>query len=326
MIVTFAGYDIKVGTPVVSRDGADVGTVDSTIGEDLVVTVPSAGAQMLLTESGVAAFEPDFIRLDKTAAELAAGQWERVGAPAPQAPAPQAPAPQPSHTPAPQPQVPELTPEPVPAPVAAEPEPVLAQPEPVVEPEPEPEPAPEPEPEPTPEPVGLLAKATDDDVVEDEPAPAPVADVPATPAVPTAGGQTIHLHAEDLIAAKRQVATGVVKVAKRVLVEDKAVDVDVFSEKVTVNRVDLDEDADADYAFEEGVFEIELKGEEVEVGKRVRRVGQVEVGKERLTTTQRVTGQTRREELEVDEQAYDASRPDGDVYDHVVAQRLADTD
>ncbi|GAB20096.1 hypothetical protein GOEFS_105_01070 [Gordonia effusa NBRC 100432] len=129
-----------------------------------------------------------------------------------------------------------------------------------------------------------------------------------------------------MIAAKRQVATGIVKVAKKVLVEDKAVDVDVFTEKVTVNRVDLDEDADVEYSFEEGVFEIELKGEEVEVGKRVRRVGQVEVGKERLTTTQRVTGQTRREEIEVNEEAYDASRPDGDAYDPIVAKRLADDD
>ncbi|MFW0790863.1 DUF2382 domain-containing protein [Gordonia sp. CPCC 205333] len=311
MIVTFAGYDIKVGTPVVSRDGAEVGTVDSTIGEDLVVNVTTAGTQLLLTESGVAAFEPDFIRLEKTAADISAGNYDKVGEPEP-------------------------APEPV---TVADPEPVAAEPA-TAENE-------------AAAPVGLLstpsdAPATDAPAPVDEPAPeevaapqadepvaddAPAEDAPADSAVPaaatgtpTAGGQTIHLHAEDLIAAKRQVATGVVKVAKKVLLEDKAVDVDVFTEKVTVNRVDLDEDADVEYAFEEGVFEIELKGEEVEVGKRVRRVGQVEVGKERLTTTQRVTGQTRREEIEVNEEAYDASRPDGDVYDPIVAKRLTDTD
>ena len=48
-------------------------------------------------------------------------------------------------------------------------------------------------------------------------------------------------------------------------------------------------------------------GEEVEVGKRVRRIGQVEFGKERQTRTQRVTGQTRREELEFDEEPYGGS-------------------
>ncbi|GAB20097.1 hypothetical protein GOEFS_105_01080 [Gordonia effusa NBRC 100432] len=79
MIVTFAGYDIKVGTPVVSRDGAEVGTVDSTIGEDLVVNVTTAGTQLLLTESGVAGFEPDFIRLEKTAADISAGHYDKVG-------------------------------------------------------------------------------------------------------------------------------------------------------------------------------------------------------------------------------------------------------
>ena len=90
----------------------------------------------------------------------------------------------------------------------------------------------------------------------------------------------------------------------------RVTDVDVYEEKLTVNRTELNDDVvDPNYAFEEGVFEIELRGEEVEVGKRVRRIGQVEFGKERQTRTQRVTGQTRREELEFDEGALTAAPP-----------------
>lgn len=254
MIVTFAGYDIKVGTPVVSRDGAEVGTVADTQGADLVVDVRNNPANMLLAESGVAAFEPDFIRLDLTAAKIAAGEWLSAD-PAPGASAP--------------------VPEPAPVPVAAPPAPA---PEPVVE---------------------TVAAP----VATPEPVAAPAAPAPAAPA-PEAS-RTVELHAEDLVAAKREVPTGVVKVHKKVVVDNASLDVDVFEEKLTVNRTELNDDVvDPSYNFEEGVFEIELHGEEVEVGKRVRRIGQVEFGKERQTRTQRVTGQTRREELEFDEQPY----------------------
>ncbi|GED97748.1 YsnF/AvaK domain-containing protein [Gordonia crocea] len=272
MIVTFAGYDIKVGTPVVSRDGAEVGTVADTQGADLVVDIHNTAANMLLAESGVAAFEPDFIRLDLTAAQVAEGEWVAVGGPAPVAePAAEAPAAE---------AVPEPTPEPVPAAETA-PEPAAA--EATTEP-------------PDAEPVPAAAVPA---------AAVPAAAVPAA-AVPAAeAARTVALHAEDLVAAKREVPTGVVKVHKKVVVDNASLDVDVFEEKLTVNRTELNDDVvDPNYAFEEGVFEIELRGEEVEVGKRVRRIGQVEFGKERQTRTQRVTGQTRREELEFDEQPY----------------------
>ncbi len=256
MIVTFAGYDIKVGTPVVSRDGAEVGTVADTQGADLVVDVHNNAANMLLAESGVAAFEPDFIRLDLTAAKVAEGDWVAVGRP--------------------------VAEEPVAAQLAAVTEPVV--PEPAVA---------------APEPV-----ATTVEPVPAVPVPVATIAVPA-PAAAAEAARTVELHAEDLVAAKREVPTGVVKVHKKVVVDNASLDVDVFEEKLTVNRTELNDDVvDPNYSFEEGVFEIELRGEEVEVGKRVRRIGQVEFGKERQTRTQRVTGQTRREELEFDEQPY----------------------
>lgn len=262
MIVTFAGYDIKVGTPVVSRDGAEVGTVADTQGADLVVDIQNSAQNMLLAESGVAAFEPDFIRLDLSAAQVAEGDWVAVGGAAP-----------------------DEAPAPVVEPVVVEP--VAAVP--LAEPVPAPEPVAAPEPAP-------------------DPVPVPAAPAAAAPAPTTEAARTVALHAEDLVAAKREVPTGVVKVHKKVVVDNASLDVDVYEEKLTVNRTELNDDVvDPNYAFEEGVFEIELRGEEVEVGKRVRRIGQVEFGKERQTRTQRVTGQTRREELEFDEEPYGGS-------------------
>lgn len=262
MIVTFAGYDIKVGTPVVSRDGAEVGTVADTQGADLVVDIQNSAQNMLLAESGVAAFEPDFIRLDLSAAQVAEGDWVAVGGAAPDG-----------------------APAPVVEPVVVEP--VAAVP--LAEPVPAPEPVAAPEPAP-------------------DPVPVPAAPAAAAPAPTTEAARTVALHAEDLVAAKREVPTGVVKVHKKVVVDNASLDVDVYEEKLTVNRTELNDDVvDPNYAFEEGVFEIELRGEEVEVGKRVRRIGQVEFGKERQTRTQRVTGQTRREELEFDEEPYGGS-------------------
>ena len=71
MIVTFAGYDIKVGTPVVSRDGAEVGTVARHPGRRSCRRYPEQRAEHASRGGGVAAFEPDFIRLDLTAAQVA---------------------------------------------------------------------------------------------------------------------------------------------------------------------------------------------------------------------------------------------------------------
>ena len=157
------------------------------------------------------------------------------------------------------------------------------------------------EPVPAPEPVAAPEPAP-------APVPVPAAPAAAAPAPTTEAARTVALHAEDLVAAKREVPTGVVKVHKKVVVDNASLDVDVYEEKLTVNRTELNDDVvDPNYAFEEGVFEIELRGEEVEVGKRVRRIGQVEFGKERQTRTQRVTGQTRREELEFDEEPYGGS-------------------
>jgi uncharacterized protein (TIGR02271 family) len=55
-------------------------------------------------------------------------------------------------------------------------------------------------------------------------------------------------------------------------------------------------------AFEEGVIEVPLHGEEVEVRKRTRRAGEVVVEKEQVQRTERVGGTVRREQVRVDDE------------------------
>ncbi|GAC69746.1 YsnF/AvaK domain-containing protein [Gordonia soli] len=250
MVVTFAGYDIKVGTPVVARDGAEVGTVLASDGDNLIVGVRNNGGRMLVSERGVAGFEPDFVRLDQDADWILSGRWNHEGS------------------------------------AAVAPEPQVAGPQVTTD---------------------VTTSSTNganviDGTVEGDDEEAPAATSTSDPT------HVIDLHSEDLVAAKREVATGVVRVRKKVVVDDSALDVDVFDEKVRVTRTDLDRELDTEHLFEESSFEIELRSEEVEVSKRVRVVGQVELGKDRIQRTERVTGQVRREEVEVDEVTYPAAR------------------
>lgn len=225
MVVTFAGYDIKVGTPVVGRDGTEVGTVAAAEGNDLVIDL-KGGDRMAVGEQGVAAFEPDFVRLDQDSEWIMGGSWRDAGA-------------------------------------------------------------------------GGFKGLADTDKSMD------------AAEMTTDDRRTIDLYREDLIAIKREVATGVVRISKRIVVHDEAIDVDTYHEKIKINRMDVDREADLDHLFEEESYEIELRSEEVDLGKRVRVIGQVELGKERVQRTERVTGQVRHEEVDVDESNYSVAHPIG---------------
>ncbi|MFW0796773.1 YsnF/AvaK domain-containing protein [Gordonia sp. CPCC 205515] len=232
MVVTFAGYDIKVGTPVVGRDGTEVGTVAATEGNDLVIDL-KGGDRMAVGEQGVAAFEPDFVRLDQDSEWIMGGSWRGAGA-------------------------------------------------------------------------GQFKGLVDTNKG--------MADTNASMDAAnwtTDDRRTIDLYREDLIATKREVATGVVRISKRIVVHDEAIDVETYHEKIKINRMDADREADLDHLFEEESYEIELRSEEVDLGKRVRVIGQVELGKERVQRTERVTGQVRHEEIDVDESNYSMARPIG---------------
>ena len=80
-------------------------------------------------------------------------------------------------------------------------------------------------------------------------------------------------------------------------------------ERLRVERRVVDRPADegnAD-AFREEVIEVPIRGEEVELQKRVRVAEEVEIGKERVERTEQVAGTVRREEVRVSEDAVEGT-------------------
>jgi len=114
----------------------------------------------------------------------------------------------------------------------------------------------------------------------------------------------VPVYEEDLSAAKRRVDRGVVRIEKELVTEDKTITVPVTEERVRVTRVDAADAAStastAD-AFREGVIEVPVSGEEVDVQKSARLAGEVVVEKEEVKKDKQVSGTVRREEVHVDD-------------------------
>jgi len=110
----------------------------------------------------------------------------------------------------------------------------------------------------------------------------------------------IELAEEELTAQTRPVERGAVRVDKVVTEEQRELDVPVTEERVTVNRRVVDRDvAPGETTFEEGTIDIPVRGEEIEVEKRSRVREELEIDKEAVTETERVSGTVRREEARV---------------------------
>jgi len=117
----------------------------------------------------------------------------------------------------------------------------------------------------------------------------------------------VPVHEEELAATKRPVEQGQVRIAKDVVEEERTLDVPVTEERVRVTRHVVDRAGTAgEDAFTEGTIEVPVRGEQVELEKRVRVAEEVEVGKEAVQRTERVGGTVRREEVRVDDQTVDA--------------------
>ena len=114
----------------------------------------------------------------------------------------------------------------------------------------------------------------------------------------------VPVHEEELTATTRPVEAGKVRIEKDVVTEERTLDVPVTEERVRVRQVAADREAPVDdaAAFQEGVIEVPLRREEVEVQTRARRTGEVEVEKEAVQRSERVGGTVRREEVRVDDQ------------------------
>src|SRR5215213_6413963 len=76
----------------------------------------------------------------------------------------------------------------------------------------------------------------------------------------------VPVYEEDITAVKRDVERGAVRIEKELVTEDRTVTVPVTEERVRVTRVDAnDPGAVGADAFEEGVIEVPVRGEEVGV-------------------------------------------------------------
>ena len=109
---------------------------------------------------------------------------------------------------------------------------------------------------------------------------------------------------EELTATVRAAEAGAVRIEKRVVEEDRVLEVPVTDEQIRVERRIVDRPVGADtQAFEEIVIDVPVTTEEVELQKRARVAEEIVVSKEATQRTERVTDTVRREEVYVDEDA-----------------------
>jgi uncharacterized protein (TIGR02271 family) len=110
---------------------------------------------------------------------------------------------------------------------------------------------------------------------------------------------------EELTATVREQEAGAVRIQKRVVEEDRVLEVPVTDEQIRVERriVDRPVGANETQAFEEIVIDVPLTKEQVELQKQARVAEEIVVSKEAVERTEQVTDTVRREEVYVDEDA-----------------------
>jgi uncharacterized protein (TIGR02271 family) len=110
---------------------------------------------------------------------------------------------------------------------------------------------------------------------------------------------------EELTATVRATDAGAVRIEKRVVEEDRVLEVPVTDEQIRVERriVDRPVGANESQAFEEIVIEVPLTREQVELQKQARVAEEIVVSKEAVQRTEQVRDTVRREEVYVDEDA-----------------------
>ncbi len=113
----------------------------------------------------------------------------------------------------------------------------------------------------------------------------------------------VPVHEEEVTATTRQRQVGEVGVEKRVVAEERTIEVPVTEERARVRRraVDRPVGAGDTTVFEEGTIAVPIQGEEVRLQKTTRVTEEVKVGKEAVQRTEQATGTVRREEVRVRE-------------------------
>jgi len=109
---------------------------------------------------------------------------------------------------------------------------------------------------------------------------------------------------EELTATVRPTEAGAVRIEKKVVTEDRVLDVPVTDEQIRVERRVVDRPATAadKDAFEQIVIEVPLREETVDVHKEARVAEEIVVSKEAVQHTERVSDKVRREEVFIDEE------------------------
>ena len=109
---------------------------------------------------------------------------------------------------------------------------------------------------------------------------------------------------EELTATVRPTEAGAVRIEKRVVEEDRVLEVPVTDEQIRVERRIVDRPVGAEtQAFEEIVIDVPMTTEQVELQKQARVAEEIVVSKEATQRTERVSDTVRREEVYVDEDA-----------------------
>ncbi len=138
---------------------------------------------------------------------------------------------------------------------------------------------------------------------------APIDEVDTTPFEHRTGGVAHHetdqdirvpVVEEELTATTRSVERGAVRVETHVTEREETLSVPVTEERVHVERVAVNRDATAaDLDLDGKTIDVPLYGEEVEMSKRARVVEEVEISKDAVQETRQVSGNVRREDVEV---------------------------
>ena len=132
--------------------------------------------------------------------------------------------------------------------------------------------------------------------------PSSYASAPRPTANTTEGQQRITRSAEELRVGKREVAAGEVRVGKHVETERVRTPVTIEEERVTIERRPVSGEMRADaHIGDAGEIVVPVVEEEVVVDKRAVVKEELVIGKERVSRTETVETDVRREEFDIDE-------------------------
>jgi uncharacterized protein (TIGR02271 family) len=121
-----------------------------------------------------------------------------------------------------------------------------------------------------------------------------------------AAGETLRVpvHEETLAATTRPREIGQVRIEKDVIAEEQTLEVPITEERIRVTRHAVDLPSD-EMELEEGVIEVSIRSEDVQLEKRVRVTEEIEIGKEAVQRTEQVGDTIRREEVRITQDIQD---------------------